>query len=80
MLVCADEGSDTKSAAKTNRSALRGIVEIDNLGRLVFAKSGIGFAKRSKLERNVICLEGLGRTTSGRITSVQKHMSEDAFG
>ena len=61
MLVCADEGNDTKSAAKTNTNALRRTVEIGKLGRLAFPKSRIGFANLSKIERNVICLERLGR-------------------
>lgn len=80
MLVCADDGSDTKSAAKTNRSTFLVNVGIVNLSGLAFAKSRKGFAKLSKLERNVIFLACLGRTNSGRIAGVQKHISDDAFG
>ena len=79
MLVCADEGSDNKSAAKTDKSTFRGIAEIGELSRLGLPESRIGFAKLLRLDRNVIDFGGLGRISSSaqqtqKGTSVKMHL------
>ena len=95
MLVCADEGSDTKGAAKISSIALREIVEIGDLaekstmrgrsaakpafGCLALRKSSARFANLSKLERNFICCQRLGRVSSSALTGAQMHINEVAF-